>query len=122
MRFLVSPGTIASRGFAVGGILIAEHEFTREPQHITVVGGKDDAAALALFRAALLSPSAFKRVEWYDAREGPLPRHEVEYPALSHAAAFFCTAGRCSPPLSSVTVLEKKLSPRASESSSKQNF
>jgi len=119
MRFLVSPGTIEGRGFAVGGILIAEQEFTHEPQHITIVGGKDDAAARALFCAALQSPTAFKRIEWYDAREGPLPRHEVDFPALPHAAAFFCTAGRCSAPVSSVAALAQKLLPHAAETLAK---
>ena len=109
LRFLLAPGTIESRGTAVSGILIAERERNSEPQHITIVGRKDDALARTLFTTALRSPIAYKQVEWLDAREGALASGEVEYPTLSQAAAFFCSGGRCSAPVSTAEGLEKKL-------------
>jgi uncharacterized protein YyaL (SSP411 family) len=109
MRFLTAPSTIAERGYAVGGILMAEHECATEPQHITVVGAKDDPSARALFAAASRSPVSYKVVEWHDAKEGPLPRKDVEYPTMGRASAFFCNGGRCSAPVSTVEALEKKL-------------
>jgi uncharacterized protein len=44
-------------------------------------------------------PAAYKRVEWWDVREGRLPNPDVEYPELSKAAAFACTANTCSSPM-----------------------
>jgi uncharacterized protein YyaL (SSP411 family) len=109
MRYLVAPATLERRGWAVSGILIADNECRHEPQHITIVGGKDDPLARALFAKALCSATAYKRVEWFDAREGPLPHQDVEYPTLPRAAAFFCTEGRCSAPVSTVEALAQKL-------------
>ena len=68
--------------------MIAERECASEPLHITIVGAKDDPAARALFAAVRRSPAAYKRVEWFDAREGELPRGDVEYPVWGQAAAF----------------------------------
>jgi hypothetical protein len=44
----------------------------------------------------------YKRVEWWDRSEGPLPNPDVAYPELGRAAAFVCAEGRCSRPLFSV--------------------
>jgi hypothetical protein len=63
-----------------------------------VVGAKDDAGAGALFRAALAQPLSYRRIEWLDPAEGPLPGEGAEYPDLGRAAAFACSAGRCSTP------------------------
>ena len=95
-------------------VLLAETQFTRSPQHITVVGGKNDAAAQALFRAALSTGLAYKRVEWWDPAEGPLLRADVQCPPLTHAAAFVSAASTCSSPISDPQVLEA-LSAKASE-------
>lgn len=81
------------------GILLADMEIGRDPLHITIVGHKDDALARSLFEAGRRYFSVYKRLEWWDKREGPLPRNDVEYPELSKPAAFICTNKRCSLPL-----------------------
>ena len=83
-----------SRSLWLAGILVADHELATDPLHVTVVGHKDDPAARALFAAALASPGAYKRLEWWDEREGPLPNADVQYPVLKRAAAFTCTGQR----------------------------
>ena len=63
-------------------------KISNDPIHITVVGHKDDPTAQALFQTgARLSPSAYKRVEWWDTREGRLPNPDVQYPELKNAGA-----------------------------------
>ena len=99
MRYLAAPGVAARRGFLVGGILLADRELSRPPLHLTVVGGKNDPKARQLFAAALRQPAPYKRVEWWDEKEGPLPNPDVEYPALDRAAAFVCTERSCSAPI-----------------------
>jgi hypothetical protein len=95
-------------------VLLAEMQFTRPPIHITIVGGKKDAAAQALFRAGLNAGLVYKRIEWWDRAEGPLPRNDVQYPAPAHAAAYLCTASTCSSPIVDPQVLEAR-SRKASE-------
>jgi hypothetical protein len=80
-------------------------QFTHTPLHVTVVGGKRDDAARSLFRAALSAGLAYKRFEWWDPAEGPLPRADIQYPSLAHAAAFLCTASTCSAPITDSRVL-----------------
>ena len=99
MQYLSVPGTADGRGFLVGGILLADQEIAAPPRHITIVGRKDDAAARDLFRAALQDPSTYKRVEWWDERDGTLSNNDVEYPALAQAAAFVCGDKNCSAPI-----------------------
>ncbi len=99
MQYLSAPAAADGRGFLVGGILLADLEITAPPRHITVVGRKDDAAARALFLTALQDPSTYKRIEWWDEREGALPNSDVEYPALEQAAAFVCGDRSCSAPI-----------------------
>lgn len=81
------------------GLLQADAELAGQPLHLTVVGRKDDAVAIALYRAALTYPAGFRRVEWLDEREGPLPNPDVLYPTLARAALFACIDKRCSPPI-----------------------
>ncbi len=81
------------------GILLADNELTNEPSHITVVGHKNDPQAQALYRSALTYPAVYRRIEWWDRREGALPNPDVEYPELPTAAAFVCSNKRCSLPL-----------------------
>jgi uncharacterized protein YyaL (SSP411 family) len=97
MRYVVTP-KIASENSALP-TLLAELELTAPPVHLTVVGHKDDAGAQALFHTALQYPSGYKRIEWWDTREGPLPNADVQYPELSRAAAFVCTQKSCSSPI-----------------------
>ena len=66
---------------------------------MTVIGPKGDPAARALHHAALRVPGVYRRVEWWNRAEGPLPNADVAYPALDSPAAFFCAQGRCSLPV-----------------------
>jgi uncharacterized protein YyaL (SSP411 family) len=97
MRYLAAP-PIATR-LPVASVLLADYEVSRPPLHLTVVGHKDDPAANALFRAALQYPASYKRVEWWDVREGKLPNPDVQYPAVQRAAAYVCTERTCSAPI-----------------------
>ena len=99
MRFVAAPVVVDWRGIQVGANLLADREFTSPPLHLAVVGARDDPAAEALFRAALAHPATYKRVEWWDRREGPLPNADVPYPELEKAAAFVCTDRACSAPM-----------------------
>jgi hypothetical protein len=97
MRYLAAPEVARRR--PTGGILLAARELDGDPAHITIVGSKDHPLAGELFRAALRYPSGYRRVEWWDRAEGPLPNPDVEYPALDEPAAFACAAHRCSRPI-----------------------
>src|SRR5208282_4672832 len=97
MRYLAAP-PVAGR-LPVASVLLADFEVTRPPLHLTVVGQKDDPIAQALFTAALQYPSSYKRLEWWDVREGKLPNPDVQYPALAKPAAFVCTDRACSQPI-----------------------
>jgi uncharacterized protein YyaL (SSP411 family) len=81
------------------GILLAAFESANDPLHITVVGRKDDAAAKALFDSASRYASVYRRIEWWDRREGSMPNPDVRYPQLPRAAAFICTDSTCSLPI-----------------------
>jgi uncharacterized protein YyaL (SSP411 family) len=106
MRYLATPEVATA--WLSAPILLAEAQFTQPPLHITVVGAKKDPAAKALFLAALSAGPVYKRVEWWDPSEGPLPNADVPYPKLSHAAAFLCTATTCSSPISNPKILEAR--------------
>ena len=109
LRYLAAPAVVASQGFGTSGILLARQAFATEPAHVTVVGAKDDPAARALFAAALRGLPPAARLEWLDAREGPLPRTDVAFPPLAQPAAFLCANGRCSPPVRTPEQLARKL-------------
>lgn len=98
MRYLATPQIANQRIYLVSGILLADLELATEPAHITVVGRKDDPQAQALFAVAIHYPATYKRVEWWDRREGALPNMDVEFPELKQAAAFACANKRCSLP------------------------
>jgi len=98
MKYLATPQVALSRSYLVAGILLANAEVSGTPLHIAIVGRKDDPAASVLFATALAIPDPYKRVEWYDQREGPLVNMDVEYPDLPKAAAFLCANGTCSSP------------------------
>jgi uncharacterized protein len=83
----------------VGLLLLADRELSEPPTHLTVVGAKADLAAEALFQAGLRHPEWYKRVEWWDPKEGKLPNADIEYPTLPKPAAFFCAKGACSSPI-----------------------
>jgi len=96
MRFLIS---LANDDLVVLGALLADRELAREPAHVTVVGGKDDAEAQALYAAARTYPTRYLRIEWLDRREGPLPAADIDYPDMPQAAAYACANGACSVPV-----------------------
>ena len=114
LAFLALPETSRRRKIFVAGILLADQELLAEPIHITIVGSKADAQAKELFAAAAALPAPYMRVEWFDAKEGPLPNTALELPQLPRAAAFLCGNGRCSTPAYDVAAL-KRLFERASK-------
>jgi len=69
-------------GLPASSALLADLEIGSEPLHLTVVGRKDDPASQNLFDAASRYPSAYKRLEWWDTKEGLLPNPDVQYPQL----------------------------------------
>ena len=109
MRFLASPVIVEIQGYGTSGILLADRELRTESAHITVVGGKNDPAARALFAATLRAAPPMSRIEWADPGEGPLPRADVEYPKLDSSSAFLCADGSCSRPMNTPEELAEKL-------------
>jgi hypothetical protein len=109
MRYLAAPAIIQGQGFATSGILLADREMSAEPAHLTIVGGKQDPIARALFASALRGAPDFARIEWFDSKEGPLTNADVQYPDLPRAAAFVCANGSCSIPMESPAQFTKKL-------------
>jgi uncharacterized protein len=98
LRMLVTE-QVAGSLLTGPGILLAAFESANDPLHITVVGRKDDAAARALFDSATRYPTVYRRIEWWDRREGNMPNPDVRYPQLPKAAAFICTDSTCSLPI-----------------------
>ncbi len=98
MKYIGAPA-VALDALIESGVLLADRELSVAPLHITVVGYKDDAVAKSLFKAGLNQFSTYKRIEWWDKREGNMPNPDVEYPQLPKAAAFVCTNSRCSLPI-----------------------
>jgi uncharacterized protein YyaL (SSP411 family) len=97
MRYLAAPEI--ARRLPAASVLLVDYEVVRPPLHLTIVGPKDDSAAQALFQSALRYPATYKRLEWWDVREGALPNPDVQYPQLKKSAAFICTQRACSPPI-----------------------
>ena len=98
MRFLVTK-EVALKRRSEAGILIADAELAVSPAHLTIVGAKTDPAAQALFASAQGHPEGYKRIEWWDRTEGPMPNPDVQYPELPRAAAYVCAQNRCSLPV-----------------------
>lgn len=97
MRYLAADPIL--QRWPAASALLADLEIGSEPLHLTIVGPKDDSVARELFQAALAYPSSYKRLEWWDQREGRLPNPDVQYPELKKAAAFICTDRTCSSPI-----------------------
>jgi len=97
MRLLATPA-IALERLEDSGILLADLEINNQPPHLAVVGNKDDATAINLFSWAVRLPGWYRRIEWWDRREGPLTNPDVPYPTLEQAAGFACAEKRCSLP------------------------
>lgn len=96
MRYLSAASAEMAR--PLPGVLLADEELAVEPTHMTIVGHKDDARAQALHALARALPARYKRLEWFDLREGKLPNADVEYPDLGEPAAFACSNRICSFP------------------------
>jgi uncharacterized protein YyaL (SSP411 family) len=109
LRWLLAPDVNRTRGFYIGGLLLAESEARTDPLHVAVIGGKDDPQAQALYAAALRAPTAHKLIEWWDRREGAAPRGEDIYPTLLRPAAFVCANGACSSPIFAAPALTARL-------------
>lgn len=114
MRYLAAPALLESRRL-LPGVLITAHELSEEPLHITVVGKRRDASARMLYAEALRWPAVYKRIEWWDRSEGPLPNPDVQYPQPDKAAIFLCTNKTCSLPMYTPEALTKRLHAVASE-------
>ncbi len=84
---------------ALPGILLTDAEIGSEPAHITVVGEKSDSRAIALHAAGRSYPTLYKRVDWWDKREGAMLNPDVRYPDLGEPAAFACSDRVCSLPV-----------------------
>jgi hypothetical protein len=97
MRYLAAE-QVAVRPLSAG-ILLANQDATEAPIHVTIVGSPNDASAIALHAAALRSITSHELIELRDPSDpSPLPT-SVEYPQLSRAALFLCTARSCSSPV-----------------------
>jgi uncharacterized protein YyaL (SSP411 family) len=110
MRFVAAPA-VARRG-PPAGVLLAALELGRSPLHITIVGAKSDPVAKQLFDAARAAPTGYRRIEWWDRSEGPMPNADVAYPELKQPAAFVCTEKSCSLPIRDPVRLQDRLHPR----------
>ena len=98
MGYLTSDAVLDAWWY-LPGVLQAEHELTREPIHVTVVGAKTDPRSENLYKAALAYAAVHKRADWWDRAEGPLTNDTVEYPELEKPAAFACSGNICSLPV-----------------------
>jgi len=108
MKYLSAFAAAASGQFRPD-ILLADHELSEAPIHITVVGGKDDPAAQSLHAAALQYPTDYLQVDWWDRREGKLPDPSITYPDLKRPAAFACTAHACSIPVYEASEIQERV-------------
>lgn len=97
MRHLSSEAVLGDIFSFAGGVLLADRELSEEPVHITIVGKKEDAAAIELFATAQRHPSPYKIIEW-SIPGAPVKKGGIEYPDFGKTAAFLCADGRCSSP------------------------
>ena len=107
MRYLAAKPVVYR--LPASSVLLADLELSSESLHLTIVGSKNDPIARNLFQEALRYPSSYKRVEWWDSREGKLPNPDVQYPQLKVSAAFICTNRTCSPPVYNPADLRAKV-------------
>jgi len=98
MRYLATE-EIATARLTEAGILLVAYELATDPVHITIVGAKQSKQSKTLYQQALRYPGSYRRIEWWDKTEGPMPNPDVQYPALPKAAAFACANQRCSLPV-----------------------
>ena len=108
LRWLADPH-VALAEITEPGILLADSELHADPLHLTVLAAKSDADGKALFSTLQQLPPWYKRIDWWDKTEGPLPNPDVSYPAPKRAAAFVCTESRCSLPMFSAAQIAEFL-------------
>jgi uncharacterized protein YyaL (SSP411 family) len=89
--------------------LLAVTEYQHDAIHVTILGAKDDAGAAALYTTALRSLTGYERLEWRVPGTRSTRPNDVEYPPLSKAATFLCTARACSSPIFTTAELQTKL-------------
>lgn len=111
MRYLVGAAAEVER--PLPGALLADRELSAPPTHMTIVGAKDDPVSKQLQAAARALPATYKRLEWWDMREGPLANPDVTYPDLGQPAAFACSGRLCSFPAFSAAELQKAVTEMA---------
>ena len=106
MRALASATVVNSPRF-LAGALVADQELAIEPVHLTLVGHHGDKAAQDLHAAAAAYPASYRRLDWWDTREGPLPNPDVQYPDMGEAAIFACSNQICSQPIFKADQIDK---------------
>jgi len=126
MRYLATE-RIALERITEAGILLADFEVNNDPVHITILANKkiagknnravnlndiDNGTAIKLFNAGLRHTRWYKRIEWWDEREGELMNNNISYPVLTQSSAFVCNNGRCSLPLLSAESIMQMLDER----------
>jgi uncharacterized protein YyaL (SSP411 family) len=94
------------------GTLLAANEISRDPMHVTIVGAMNDPLAASLHQAALSAPISYLRLDWYDPSQGSPLRDDIQYPTLSTSAAFLCSNGACSSPITEPQKLAAKMRQR----------
>jgi len=60
---------------------------------LTIVGQQTGWNGAIIVENGVEYPAGYKRVEWFDPAEGPLPNSDVTYPSFPHAAAFHLHSG-----------------------------
>jgi uncharacterized protein YyaL (SSP411 family) len=108
MTYLSIP-RIARNIYVAPSILLLQRELNVQPLHVTVVGHKDEPESLSLMKAGLSYPNFYKRVDWWDKREGPLVNSDVSYPELKKPAAFACANQSCGLPATTPEELLKQI-------------
>ncbi len=103
-RYALAATHLEKPGVHPGALLI-DAELAKEPTHITIVGHKDNPKSVTLHAAALAYPAPYRRIDWWDKREGALTNPDVQYPELDEPAAFACTNRICSLPVFDSTEL-----------------
>jgi uncharacterized protein YyaL (SSP411 family) len=98
LKLLTAPTTTKNQPW-LSGVILADYELSIDPIHITIVGAKDNQSSKDLFSAAIKYPASYRRIEWWDKREGDMPNSDVRYPQLSKPAAFACADKACSLPV-----------------------
>ena len=105
----INQPSVAEGIFVASGILLASQEFAKAPIHLTLVGRKDESHAKMLWKYLLKYPLSYQRTEWWDKREGPMPKDDIKYPTLEKPAVFVCSENRCSLPAFDPHAVERQL-------------